>query len=94
MLRKGNAALTKQVVHVDHAEQAALFVGDGQYRDRFAFHEFKKRGDRIALGPAAGRRRHDGADRGLGIERLTSPSVRMPLILCSLSSRSTAPSLP
>ena len=54
MLRKGNAALTKQVVHVDHAEQAALFVGDGQYRDRFAFHEFKKRGDRIALGPAAG----------------------------------------
>ena len=26
MLRKGNAALTKQVVHVDHAEQAALFV--------------------------------------------------------------------
>ena len=40
--------------------------------DRFAFHEFKKRGDRIALGPAAGRRRHDGADRGLGIERPTA----------------------
>ena len=93
MLRKGNAALTKQVVHVDHAEQAALFVGDGQYRDRFAFHEFKKRGDRIALGPAAGRRRHDGADPRQ-TARLTSPSVRMPLILCSLSSRSTAPSLP
>lgn len=69
MLRKGNTALTKQVVHVDHAEQSAFFVSDGQYRDRFAFHELKKRGDRIALGPAAGRRRHDGTDRGLGIER-------------------------
>lgn len=49
MLRKGNAALTKQIVHVDHAEQAALFVSDGQYRDRFAFHEFKKRGDQVSL---------------------------------------------
>ena len=46
MLRKGNTALTKQVVHVDHAEQAALFVSNGQHRDRFAFHELKKRGDR------------------------------------------------
>ena len=35
MLRKGNTALTKQVVHVDHAEQSAFFVSDGQYRDRF-----------------------------------------------------------
>lgn len=54
MLRKATTALTKQVVHVDHAEQAAFFVSNGQHRDRFAFHELKKRGDRIALGPAAG----------------------------------------
>ena len=55
MLRKGNTALTKQVVHVDHAEQSAFFVSDGQYRDRFAFHELKKRGDRIALSGNTGR---------------------------------------
>ena len=52
MLRKGNAALTKQVVHVDHAEQAALFVQLAQgFRQEACFGKLRK-----ALGP------HDFAD--------------------------------